>query len=243
MTDNGGAGYMVQANTGSEFERVSFHNERDLANVRGLMPVKVVKVYKIDGKTAKTQGAVEEAGFVDVQPLISQVDGKGVKQDHVTIYHIPYTRHYGGNAAIIMDPTIGDVGFIKVADRDISSFKDAYAQGSTVSTYTPNSRRRHDFADSIYIGGILSKVPKQYLTCKADGSVVIGDAAGSTITLDGKGGITLTPAKGIVTVKGQVQATGDVTAGSGGGDSVELQQHIHTNSGGSGNGGPPVAGS
>lgn len=238
-----GYGYMVQGNGGSEMERTSFRHDMEMANTRGLMPVKVVKVYKIDGKTTKTQGAVEEAGFVDVQPLISQVDGQNNKTDHVTIYHIPYTRVYGGQAAIIMDPTVGDVGFIKVADRDISSFKDAYAGGSSVSTYTPNSRRRHDFADSVYLGGILSKVPKQYVTFGADGSVTFGDKAGSTITLDGKGGITLTPAKGIVTVKGQVQATGNVTAGQGGGDSVELQQHVHTNGGGTGNSGPPAAGS
>jgi hypothetical protein len=242
MSNTDGFGYMLWPNGASEFDRVAFHNERDLAQLRGLMPVKVVKVYKIDGKTAKTQGDVEEAGFVDVQPLVSQADGNNQKMDHGTIYHIPYTRAYGGNAAVIMDPTVGDVGFVKVADRDISSFKDGYAQGNT-GPFTPNSRRRHDFADSVYMGGILSKKPKQYVTFKKDGSIVIGDAAGSTVIMDGKGGITLAPANGIVTIKGQVQATGNVTAGFGGGDSVELQQHTHTLSGGSGTGGPPTPGS
>lgn len=177
---------MQQTNTGSEYERASFRHEREMAKVRSLIPVKVMKVYKIDGTSTKTQGAVEQAGFVDVMPLISQVDGAGTKQDHETIYHIPYVRSNGGNSAIIMDPVVGDTGYIKCADRDISAFKDGMASGSNTSTFTPNSRRRHDLADSIYMGGILTKKPAQYITFPEKG-ITITDANNNTIVLSSDG--------------------------------------------------------
>lgn len=246
---------MQQTNTGSEFERSSFRHERDMAKVRSGLPVKVVAVYTASGGS-KTQGAIEAAGFVDVQPLISQTDGAGTKQDHGVIYHLPYTRWAGGNAAIIMDPVVGDVGYIKVMDRDISSFKDGVAGGSNTSTYTPNSRRRHDFADSIYVSTLLTAKPGQYLSFQ-NNAIIIKDANGNTVTLNQQGititddnSNTITMANGQITItattvqiNGNLQVTGNVTAGSGGGSSVGLQTHSHSGvTTGAGDTGSPVGG-
>lgn len=227
---SGGAGYMVPGNTAIEHERSSFRADRTMANVRSLIPVKVMKVYKIDGTSTKTQGDVEPAGFVDVKPLISMVDGQQQKMDHGTIYHIPYVRSYGGNAAIIMDPVVGDVGYIKAADRDISSFKDGMAGGSSTSSYTPNSRRRHDMADSVYMGGLLSQAPKQYITFKSDGSVVVVDKNNNTITMNSSG-VTITDkvngnsivmnSSGIVLTPG---SGGTVQLGGSGGQFLNINQ-------------------
>lgn len=55
-----------------------------------------------------------------------------------------------------------------------------------------------------------------------------------------KGNVTL---QGNFTVTGNISATGGVVAGQGSADQVGLQTHDHTNSGGTGIGGPPVPGS
>jgi hypothetical protein len=59
---------------------------------------------------------------------------------------------------------------------------------------------------------------------------------GVTIT----GNVTL---NGNLSINGGVTVTGNVTAGQGSPSSVELLGHSHQNSGGQGNGGPPVRGS
>ena len=82
-----------------------------------------------------------------------------------------------------------------------------------------------------------------------EGGTVLYDVAGTKIVLSADGNATWTVAGTLtincptIIINGQVLASGNVTAGNGGGDSVELQRHVHTNSGGTGNSGPPAAGS
>jgi hypothetical protein len=205
----GGAGYMLPGHGASEYERTMFRQERALAQVRTSIPVRIVKVYKQDGKTEAKRGEVAGAGFVDVQPIVSQVDGQGKKQDHVTIYHIPYVRNYGGDGAIISDPVKGDVGHIQIADRDTSSFEDTITQGSTQNV-TPSSRRRFSPSDSHYVGGVLNKAPKQYVTftdggievTSTTGTMTVKDKSGSFVVLDGKGNVQVKPGGGLVFLGG-----------------------------------------
>lgn len=189
MSDSNAFGYMRPGHASSEFERTMFRAQRLIAKIRTMMPVRIVKVYKQDGKTVATRGEVAGAGFVDVQPIISQVDGRGQKTDHGTIYHIPYTRSYGGDFAIIADPVKGDVGYITVGDRDSSSFNDTIRQGDTRNV-TPGSSRRYDVANSVYIGGVLNKAPSQYITA-TDQGITIADKNGNKITMDSSG-VTIT---------------------------------------------------
>lgn len=216
MSDTSGAGFMGPADTSSELNSTSFQTEQLMRRLRTLVPVRVVKVYKQDGKTTATRGEVAGAGFVDVQPVISQIDGEGKKTDHGTIYHVPYRRVYGGDFAIICDPVKGDIGHITCADRDTSAFDDTIRQGSTQNVL-PGSRRTHDVADSVYLGGVLNNAPKQYVTVTdqgitiadksrntivmTSGGITMTDANGNTIVMDGNG-ITLTPAVGFVKLGG-----------------------------------------
>ena len=239
QTDSGGFGYMVPPDNGSEFNRVIFQTKMMTARMRTMVPVRVIKVYKQDGKTVASRGEVAGAGYIDAQPVVSQVDGKNQKKDHVTVYHIPYTRNYGGDAAIIMDPVKGDIGYIKIADRDISAFKDQIRQGSTENVL-PGSRRRHDMSDSLYVGGVLNNTPKQYITF-TDNGITIVDKNNNKIVLDSSG-VTITPANSTVKINGSLKATGAVIAGFGTGDQVSLQTHLHINSGGVGDSGAPKAG-
>lgn len=81
------------------------------------------------------------------------------------------------------------------------------------------------------------------------GGSIVYDVAGTSLrlTADGNatwsGSGTLTLNFPTVIINGQVLASGNVTAGSGSGDSVDVQGHVHTNGGGKGNSGPPAAGS
>jgi len=235
-----GTGYMLPPDTNSDYNRVLFQAKRMVAKMRTMLPVRVVKVYAQDGKTTAKRGDVAGAGFVDVQPVVSQIDGGNVKQDHVTIYHIPYTRVYGGDFAIICDPVVNDIGYIHCADRDISTFKDQVKQGST-QTVTPGSQRRNSMSDSLYIGGVLNNAPKQYITA-TDKGITIVDKNNNKIELTSSG-ITITPANNTVKVSGNLQVTGSVIAGYGGSDQIGLQTHTHANSGGSGPSGTPNPGS
>ena len=84
---------------------------------------------------------------------------------------------------------------------------------------------------------------------QAVGTAGLYDLAGTLLRLTNDGGAewsgtgTLTLNFPTVVINGQVVASGNVTAGHGGAGSVELLGHAHQNSGGTGPGGPPVAGS
>lgn len=96
-------------------------------------------------------------GFVDIHPLVNQVDGDGNAVQHGTIYGCPYFRLQGGANAIILDPQVGDIGIAVFASRDLSSVIATKAQAN------PNSGRTFSWADGLYIGGVLNGVPTQYV--------------------------------------------------------------------------------
>ncbi|MGI4799375.1 MAG: phage baseplate assembly protein domain-containing protein [Janthinobacterium lividum] len=91
--------------------------------------------------------------------------------------------------------------------------------------------------------------PASRPTNTPEGGTVLYDVAGTTLLLSADGNATWTVAGTLtincpsIIINGQVLASGNVTAGNGGGDSIELQGHVHTNGGGTGNSGPPAAGS
>ena len=102
-------------------------------------------------------GGLSEVGFVDVKPLVNQLDGYGHPMPHGTIYHIPYGRMQGGQSAIIIDPVPGDIGMAVFADRDIS------AVCATQAAANPATPRRFDWSDGMYFGGFRNGIPSQYV--------------------------------------------------------------------------------
>lgn len=149
-------------------------------------------------------GGVGPVGLVDIMPMILQVDGAGNVYDNATIFNVPYMRYQGGANAVIIDPQIGDIGICLVATRDISKVK------RTKKDAPPDSKRRFDWADSLYIGGILNGSPAQYIhflesgidivatgEIKATGTKIILDApVETTSTLQSAGHITDNTAAG-----------------------------------------------
>jgi hypothetical protein len=239
VSDSSGKGYPGQlglSNDTSEYNKVVFAIHQMLGLVRTATLVKV--------KAVTNAGTVSPVGFVDVLPLVNLVDGLLQSVPHATVFNIPYFRLQGGLNAIVCDPQVGDIGLCTFADRDISVVKSTKAQGN------PGSRRRFDYADGIYSGGLLGATPNQYLIFTPTGlslvdkngnqilmtpsGVEIDDANGNKIIM-GSSGITI---NGVLFDRSQnVTNAKNVTTQS----SIDLNGHVHGGvTTGSGNTGTPT---
>jgi hypothetical protein len=192
MSDDGSAGWVGLTDSNSEFNRHSFHVRQHLAKVRTATPVKIIAV------TGTSPNFI-----VSVQPLVNQVDGAGNATPHGVIHGIPVTSMSGGNGHVTVKPKVGDQGLMAICDRDISAVKANAGQAN------PGSRRRHDLADGVYLGGFgnMNGAPPQSVTFDEAGVHIVGAPA--------------------VNITGNLTVTGTITAGFGTGDAVTLQQHKH----------------
>ena len=170
-------------------------------------------------------GGVAGFGFVNVKPLIQQMDGNFqiVPNGVGTIYQLPYVRIQGGVNAIILDPVAGDIGLAVFCSRDISLVK----QSRVLSA--PGSRRINDWADGVYIGGILNLAPTNYLAFTQNGIVLLST---QKVTIQAP----TVAIQGNLTVSGTTIGQGDGTFAG-----IDVQEHTHSGveSGGD-NTGPPV---
>lgn len=159
---NNQLGYTGQLDPGDasgEFNAQSFMVRQILSRVNTATLVKVIAV--------TNSGGVSPVGFVDVQPLVNQVDGANNSVSHAPLYHLPYFRLQGGTDAIIIDPKAGDIGIAVFADHDITSVKKTKKQSN------PGSGARFSMSDGMYIGGVLNGVPVQYVQFTAGGINVV----------------------------------------------------------------------
>jgi hypothetical protein len=139
------------------------------------------------------------AGYVDVLPLVTQIDGFGEAVQPTTLYKLPYMRYHGGICAVKLDPVIGDIVLAVFAQKDCSSV----TQGTT-EPQKPASFRENTMGNGFYIGGFLNQEPSCYVELKQSGEVIINAPAGLTINNN-------------VTVNGDVVASG-----------ISLVNHTHT---------------
>ena len=231
-SDNGVPSGAARATTPwGEYNRIAFAIQQALAKMQTATLVRIVAV--------TNAGGVTPVGFVDVVPMVNQVDAAGAPTPHVTIFNVPYLRMQGGTDAIILDPKVGDIGLAVFASRDITKVK------STKRSGNPGSFRQYSFSDALYIGGMLNGTPTQYVQFSATGinitsphkvtltaPVVQIDAGASctvntpTFTVNGatvlNGTISQTGG-GASSFTGTISTTGDVTAGG-----ISLHNHTHT---------------
>lgn len=211
------AGFQDVADTASDLNAQAFLINQIIGKLATTALVKVLSV--------RNAGGVEAVGFVDVQPMVHQVDGAGNPTPHGRITNIPYFRLQGGTDAIILDPKAGDIGICVFCSRDISQIKRSKAPGA------PASRRRYGWGDGLYVGGVLNGVPEQYVRFSSTGievkttnNLVIN---AQNVTLD---------------TSGNLGVKGEVTAKVGAGQ-VTLTNHRQTGvQVGAGVSGPPQAG-
>jgi len=176
-------------------------------------------------------GGLSPVGYVDVTPLVNQLDGQGNPTPHVTIYNVPYFRLQGGTNGIIIDPQKGDIGVAVFASRDISQVKSTKKQGN------PGSHRQYSFADGMYLGGMLNGTPTQYIQfstagirihsptrVKIDAPDVLIEA--QTVEINASTSTTVTTPT--FTVNGATVLNGPLTQGAGdGGGAATMQGPLH----------------
>jgi phage baseplate assembly protein gpV len=203
--------------TTSEYNRMAFV-------VRSIMAQQatttLVIVRAVDGDT------------VDVQPMVAQVDGAGNAVDHGIIHGLPVWRLQGGNSAVVVVPTVGDIGLAVFASTDISNVKRAK------EPTTPGSFRRFDWSDGIYLGGLLNAPAEQFVRMDSSG-ITITAADGQPVTINADSVVVNADT---VSMSGDLTVTGSISSGAGssfGGKAFDTHKHSGVQTGG-GNTGNPV---
>lgn len=231
MSDNAYPGFATLADGNSEFNQIDFLVRQVLSKTATTTLVQVVSV--------STADAVGPVGLCNIKPLIGQIGGDGKIVPHGTIHNVPYFRLQGGVSAVIIDPKPGDIGIAVFAAHDISTVKNTKKPGG------PGSRRRFDWADALYIGGVLNGTPTRYVRFSDDGIELVDPAKvtvrAPTVDIEASTMLTVTgptTLDGDVTITGDVTASGDFTDGSG----LALGTHVHEKvTVGTGKSGGPVA--
>lgn len=246
MTEQGYPSYLTPGESADPVGAQEFMVRMILGKMATATLVKVV--------ACTNSGSVSPVGFVDVQPLVNQLDGAGKAFPHGVIYNLLYFRLQGGANAVIIDPQPGDIGMAAFANRDISSVKANKSQSN------PGSFRQFDMADGMYFGGMLNATPSQYVQFSGSGITITSPTAitlnAPTITMNASTSITATApnstinssttingplaqgtgsAGGGATMQGPLTVNEDVTAS---GTSVHTHVHSGVQSGGSNTGGP-----
>lgn len=206
--------------TSAEFSGSSAGEFQAIVNglIGRIQTVTLVQVVRV-----KSQG-VEPVGFVDVRPLVSQINQSGQVVAHGVIHNIPFFRLQGGTNAVIIDPKVGDIGMCGFCSRDISSVK-THKQMSP-----PQSRRQFDWADGLFFGGFLNGTPEQYIQFHDNGIKIFSPAqielVAPNIRLESQNPVQVT---------GGINSEKDVVAGT-----ISLQNHPHSGvETGNGNTGKP----
>jgi len=164
----------VSADNASEIGRLQLIIKTALSGVRTSIPVQIIAV--------TNAGGVSPIGTVNVQPMVSSVDGSGQIWAHGIIHNVPYMRIQGGANGIILDPVVGDIGIAIVCDRDISTVKNS----SKVSA--PGSVRKNDMSDMVYLMTIIGSAPTQYVQFNSAGITITSPTAvtiNADVTING----------------------------------------------------------
>ena len=197
-------GFASAHDQGDDFAQLHFFVKQML---RGQATATIVQVQSVT-----TSGGLSPVGYVDVLPMVHQVDGAGQSVPHGPLHNLPYFRLQGGVNAIVMDPAEGDIGLAIFASRDISKVKNTRAPA------VPGSKRVQDMADGLYVGGFLNGAPANYIQFDADGNIHLKPAA-------------------TVFVVGDMDVSGEVTASG-----IPLSAHKHPGvTTGTGETGEPIA--
>lgn len=191
----------------------SFYNNIEFVVTQLLNKTQTATLVKVISCT--NDGGLSPIGTVNVQPLVHQVDSAGNAYPHATVYNVPYFRlgSVAGNG-IILDPAPGDIGLCCFSSRDLTNVI------STQDAATPNSARKYDYSDGLYVGLMLSGgTPTQYVQFAEGGISIVSPVA---ITLKAP----------VINLQGDVNQTEgtmsvetDLTAGP---DSISSVHHLHT---------------
>lgn len=218
MSDNIPAGRATPQTGRSQINSINYAIAQSL---RRMQTATIVRVEKCTRK-----GEAEPVGFVDVTPMVSQVDSYAREVPHAKLHHLPYVRVQGGKNAVICDPEPGDIGIAVFASRDISRLKEKQEPAP------PGSWRTFNYADGMYIGGLLNGKPEQWVRFHPDGIEILSpknvtlDAPDvlvkcKTLRVNASSSVTFDTPQ--VTVTGKLTVQQDATA-----EGKSVAHHTHT---------------
>lgn len=218
-------------------------NLTNLGSLQGVMKIAFDKFLQgVDGMLPARVISYDAAkGTVTLQPLVMMVTSDDASQSRATITGVHVYRHSGGGFVISFPLNVGDIGWIKACDRDISLFKQSLKESR------PNTFRKHNFSDAIFFpdnmrgwtinedglviqtndGNQCIAILDNQVKIKSDTKVVIESPLleiTGAIVQTGVSGATTASFKGNVNVEdGSVLVTnGDVEA-----DGITLKTHTH----------------
>ena len=203
MSENTVKGQKKPNTAGSEYNALQFMIQQAMReNVHTAIPCKVVAVSGL---------------FVDVLPLVTNVDGYGQAVEPTTIYHLPVFRYHAGVAAFIVDPVPGDIGLAVFAQADSSN-----VQEGTKTPQQPGSFRRHSMSDGFYFGGFYKSNPSVYIEVKQDNTIQIVAPTSVTVTSPQVNFTEKVSITGNVNMSGNLNVAGDATIGG-----ISFLNHVH----------------
>lgn len=180
-------------------------------------------------------GEENQMSFVDVRPMVHGTNGAGEMIERGDIFNVPVWRLQAGDRAVIMDPEVGDIGFISCCDEDSRNVK------KNQSPSLPASSRNHSYGDAIYMGGLLNQAPLQFAKFHRDGIDIVTpldvNVNGRVVSVNAEEKISLNAPVieangqliqgagsrgGNATFGGTIKAEGDIT-----GAGISLSTHTH----------------
>ena len=90
------------------------------------------------------------SNMAQVQPLIYVVTTSDTLVQRAPILSVPVLQIGGGGFVLNFPIKTGDLGWLKANDRDVSLFKQSWGMSQ------PNTARKHNFSDAIFIPSILT---------------------------------------------------------------------------------------
>ena len=154
MSENVVKGQKKNNTAGSQYNALQFLVQNAM---RGQIHTAIpVKVQAVNGM------------FVDVLPLVSQIDGYGEAVEPTTLFHLPVFRYHAGVAAVIVDPVVDDIGLAVFAQADASN-----VTVGTDKPQQPGSFRRFSQSDGFYFGCFHFPEPSVFVEVTQDGKVNI----------------------------------------------------------------------
>lgn len=94
---------------------------------------------------AKVVAYDRQAGRVTLQPMIKMVTTTGEEVSRAQVVNIPVVNPGGGGFHLSFPIKVGDLGWLKASDRDLSLFN------KDKSEQPPNTRRMKSFSDGMFI--------------------------------------------------------------------------------------------
>jgi len=152
-------GHQNPGDSAGQFGAQAFIIKQMLSRLQTMTLVKVI--------TCTNAGGLSAVGFVDVEPLVNQIDGEGNGKPHKPLYNLPYSRLQGGANAIILDPKPGDIGIAGFASRSIAKVK------KTRKRSNPDTFSQFSMSDGMYLGGALNGLPTNYIQFTDGGDIII----------------------------------------------------------------------